>query len=1602
MCGAEETGKIIMYTCHYAGLNRRLKAMKRKIGITLLLVLLIGLVWCWSAMAEDYEFTQLPASGALDAGKRQYPISWETNFTPYKVEICQEKLVGYTYIWEPFQTQTTGLSAAMTCWVDGAYGGKSLAVRAYYGEEEYKSYTLTLGPADAAFTQEPAVGGMDAGKRQYPVSWETNFVPYQIEFCEEVYNGLLNEWKPFQTLTDGLSAAMSARIDGAYGGEKLAIRAYYGKTHYKSFTFTPQPADRSFSSMPESGPLDSLKQQYPVSWETSFTPYRIELCERVYNGLIAQWKPFYTQTTDLSAAMSCVVDGAYGGEAITVRAYYGEDKHISNVFELGPKERAFTEFPVSGDLDPEEMKYPVSWETNYTPYRIEFLKKKTIGYTYEWEPVLTLNSGLSKQMTRSLDGALGGEVIMLRAYYGNSQFVSHQFTLGPEEQIFIELPTVGVMDTEKRAYPVTWETNYMPYKIEFLLRKQVGYSYDWESLLTLSDGLSARMTYWIDGALGGETLMLRAYYGESNSESATFTLTAKPMVITFDPDGGTLEADTAQTGLDGRLAELPTPTRSGHLFRGWYIPQTGEEVTADTVFISNTTICARWERLMIVSFDAQGHGTAPETQLILAGDKVKQPVELEAEGWLFGGWYTDTDFNYRHRYYFSDPVTEDVTLYAWWGHTVDFDLNGGGPSMYEVPSQRVHEGDTARESSAYMDEGFNSWYNAGWYTEPECMNAFDFTQPVTASVTLYAKWEFHGSILTFDWNGRNISRYRLYGERFDIDPGAQVIKSYRETDELTAITPLAYGSGITFLGWYTEPECVNAFSFGTPEKGLTQTLYAGWAVNHTLILRRNGPGDWEGSPSVYTVPYDTAPSEYGWTSYALTHPESYTDYAFDGWYLDEACTVPFDADALLTANTELWRKWVPVEYTVVFDVNGGTGMENLVLTGLHYGDIISRPDTLPNRPNYVCNAWYSAEMKAIMWATGSYVQWTCTGDATFEAQWIPDGIEIENQYGNNTYFPDANFRSYVRRFDTNSDNYLSAEECDAVTSIDVNGRNISDLTGIGNFVKLQTLNCQNNALTALDMSKNTELTSLNCSLNQIKTLNLNNNTQLTALNARGNALTSVNAAKCAKLAGTVYLYDNPNLITLVLSAPGITDLEIQFTGITSLDLSGCPNLGRTVREGWTATVGSEPNTFTRYQLSVDGTYYYVHMSSGVSLEGFVTSGIPIDEARFPDAGFRRFLGRTYYDRNQNGVLSDSEIEQITSLSTSMTGSITGLYDLQGIEYLPNLSYISLPSVGLEKIDLSGNPQITSIMLEDNALTSVDVSMLPDLTALILNYNPGLHTLRTGSAPISSLSVRNAPNLRQLDLSGQPVLLKAYMEGEREQDGENIIYTYTLNAGLQTETSGTLILHQNADAALPEWQWNGIESASFILPDGSDVAAAIDYEINADGRMITYTATATLGGVDFTDSKTLYLITFDGAEEPAQKLEIGQYAQKPADPFRAGSAFAGWYSDPWYENRYYFNEPVSQGFKVYAKWDTPIVSQFIKIPAAAKTVESEAFAGIPAKAVIVPAGVTSIAYDAFYGSGVQYVYGFPGSLAETYANSFGFTFIPIDNAWLAGR
>ena len=161
---------------------------------------------------------------------------------------------------------------------------------------------------------------------------------------------------------------------------------------------------------------------------------------------------------------------------------------------------------------------------------------------------------------------------------------------------------------------------------------------------------------------------------------------------------------------------------------------------------------------------------------------------------------------------------------------------------------------------------------------------------------------------------------------------------------------------------------------------------------------------------------------------------------------------------------------------------------------------------------------------------------------------------------NEENFPDENFRNWVLSQEYGKDGVLTDEEIAGVKSINVSYRNIESLKGIEYLTAVSDLECVNNQLTELDVSKNTALGYLECSGNPLTSLNVSGCTALGDLICTGTPLTKLDVSGCPKLE---YLSCPNNQITTlnVSKNTALTSLKCSGNQLTVLDVSGCTALG---------------------------------------------------------------------------------------------------------------------------------------------------------------------------------------------------------------------------------------------------------------------------------------------------------------------------------------------------------------------------------------------------------------------------------------------------------
>ena len=189
---------------------------------------------------------------------------------------------------------------------------------------------------------------------------------------------------------------------------------------------------------------------------------------------------------------------------------------------------------------------------------------------------------------------------------------------------------------------------------------------------------------------------------------------------------------------------------------------------------------------------------------------------------------TGTEFT-RFENVSLDFVDSSITF-----RTVTFDSNGGT----DVDPIIVADGGTitAPADPTRAQEGYTSYSFLGWYTDPTEGTLFNFNNPITSDLTLYAHWheeEVEGYTVTFNTNGGSAIAQQI------VTPGGTATRPENPTK--TGTNKYHY----TLHKWYADEALTTEYKF-TEAVNSDITVYAGWQTQsfaptgaETVSLTRN-------------------------------------------------------------------------------------------------------------------------------------------------------------------------------------------------------------------------------------------------------------------------------------------------------------------------------------------------------------------------------------------------------------------------------------------------------------------------------------------------------------------------------------------------------------------------------------------------------------------------------------------------------------------------------------------------------------------------------------------------------------------------------------------
>ena len=440
--------------------------------------------------------------------------------------------------------------------------------------------------------------------------------------------------------------------------------------------------------------------------------------------------------------------------------------------------------------------------------------------------------------------------------------------------------------------------------------------------------------------------------------------------------------------------------------------------------------------------------------------------------------------------------------------------------------------------------------------------------------------------------------------------------------------------------------------------------------------------------------------------------------------------------------------------------------------------------------------------------------------------------------------PDANFKNALVNelvsdtdadgepdavVDTNGDGEIQISEAEAVLNLNLSSKDITDLTGINQFINLVDLDIQFNDITSLDISSLVNLETLFTNFNGMNSLILGSINNLRVLNLRNNNFTTWDYPPLTNLE---YLNLNGSpLITLNLDGySSLQEIELRFANLSTLSITDLPSLE--IIDVFDANIDE-------VELSNLPSLDYLQLTE-LGLENIDLSGVP---------SVREIvLNRNNLSSIDLSVLTDVEV---ITLSDNLFESI----DLNGLDQLIRLR---LDRNQFSTINIPVLPSLHQLELWENELTELDLTNVPQLIVAGLSSNN-----------LSSLILDESANISDLFISdNQLTSFDASPYGNLSQIGirnNQLEWLIVKNGNI---TSSDIFL-----------QFDGNPDLAYICADEEEIPLVLSI-VEDDGLDAVVTSSCFFGpgGERFTvEGSNIYDLESDGCDADDPKLPFIQFS-----------------------------------------------------------------------------------------------------------------------------
>lgn len=432
---------------------------------------------------------------------------------------------------------------------------------------------------------------------------------------------------------------------------------------------------------------------------------------------------------------------------------------------------------------------------------------------------------------------------------------------------------------------------------------------------------------WFTAATGGTQVSASTTVTGNVTYYAQWTATPRSYTATFNGNGGGTPSPSTITKTYGsELGTLPTCSRTGYTFLGWYTASSGgTKISSATKITGTVTYYAQWSiNSYTLTYDVNGgNAVSPASKSVQYGSAygtLPTPTKnSDAEyTYAFAGWFTAASGGTQVTAN-TTMGAGNTTIYAHWtatrrSYTISYQTTYGSLNR---TSQSVAYGSkgsctlTMPSNDAQYTYTFQGWYTAANGGGTKVGSSLTLETPsVTGATTYYAYVTRTVNRYTFTFNANGGST----------PSSSSITKDYNEaigtlpTCSRSADNTYTYA----FVGWFDTAAATGGTQLTTTTKVTSnKTWYARWTAtykNYTVTWNGNG-----GTPS-------KSSSSFHYNDALGTLPTATrTEHVFKGWSTSASGSVNVNESTKVTKDVTYYAIWQINRYELIVNPSvGGT------------------------------------------------------------------------------------------------------------------------------------------------------------------------------------------------------------------------------------------------------------------------------------------------------------------------------------------------------------------------------------------------------------------------------------------------------------------------------------------------------------------------------------------------------------------------------------------------------------------------------------------------------------------------------------------------------